>query len=142
MTPIGHYAASALAGTLVMKLTGSPVIGGAVAFGAHIPLDFAFNEFWQWGEGYSKKLLFAVFMLPAMVVLGFATAISSSWMALLIMGLIGCLPDAIDAIVRKISGRRFMHWNTTVIMQSMAGTMLTESAFALVIFLIIFAFHL
>lgn len=131
MTPIGHYAVSAVAGTLVMRLTGSPVAGAIVAFGLHIPLDLIFNEFYQWGTGWSKKLFFVALMVPAACMLAFATMISATWFATLVMGMIGIMPDVFDAILVKINGDRFLHWYSRSVMMSFTSTMLTESALAL-----------
>lgn len=131
MTPVGHYAASAVIGMLAMKVTGSPVIGGIVAFGLHVPIDLAFNEFYQWDDGMGKRLLFAFFMIPAVIILGCLTGLADNWKAILIFGLLGCLPDVIDTALFMLVKKHFLHWDTSAIMMSFFTTILVESAFTI-----------
>lgn len=140
MTPVGHYASSSLIGLLAARITGIPLVGGMAAFAVHVPLDYAFNEFYAWGEGWSKKILMTVFLSSAVLLLAGTTALSSSWFAMMVFGLIGCLPDVFDAVTSRTIGRRFLHFNTPAQMQSFTGTIITETSFALLALLIVLGF--
>lgn len=131
MTPVAHYATSALVGTLTARVTGIPMIGGLVAFGFHIPMDYVFNEFYQWGEGWSKKILMVSCMVPAIAILVFATILSDNWLAMMVFGFLGILPDVFDTVTGMVINERFLHWDTPMQMQSFLGTVWTESAFAI-----------
>jgi hypothetical protein len=99
MTPIGHYAIGMTAGTVVWKLSGSPVAGGIVALLAHIPADLLFNEFYEWGADKSvaifKKLKLVTSLLPAIFLLVVCALETGSFIPV-VFGALGCLMDLDD----------------------------------------------
>ncbi len=135
MTPVGHYATSAVTGVVITRVTGSVFLGGLAAFCIHMPMDYCFNEFFQWGDDLSRKAMMFVFMLPAMGLLAFSTLNSSDWVPFLLFGLIGCMIDLFDTAMYALSGQRFLHWDTPVHMLSFTATVATETAFALLAFI-------
>jgi hypothetical protein len=112
MLPPAHYAIGMAAGTLAYKLTGNIPVSVGLAAATHLPLDWIWDEFWDW-KSLAEYMIMGIFVFPLILLIGITSFGYSQMLGPwpIIFGLAGIAPDVIDLVVKQTTKRLGLYVN-------------------------------